>query len=122
MTRLPFEQALGTAIEGAAPAVKEHFLQPPGTQRYRGVMRRVWRCGGWRGLLVGPFLWIGSLTDKLFVNTGTDVPFELENTVTSLPDGRTEMSWSRTFHFSEGTRRFEGIMRFDPKRGVIVDW
>jgi uncharacterized protein DUF4166 len=119
---LPFQAALGAAIEAVAPGVKAHFLQQPGTCRYRGTMRRVWRRSGWRGWLAGPVLRIGSWTDTLFANTGTDVPFELENIVTARPDGRTTMGWTRTFHFREGTRRFHGLMLFSTERGSIVDW
>lgn len=122
MPLLPFQAALGTALEGATPRVREHFLQPPGTCRYRGVMRRVWRRAGWRGRLPAPLLRFGSLHGKLFADTGADVPFELENRVTALPDGRATMTWLRTFHFPSGTRQFHGIMLFEPARGVIVDW
>jgi hypothetical protein len=84
-------------------------------------MRRVWRRAGWQGRLAAPLLWWGSRRGKLFPDTGADVPFELENCVTPLPDGRATMTWLRTFHFPTGTRRFSGIMLFEPARGVIVD-
>ena len=105
MPQLPFAAALGPAIEAASPRVKEHFLQPPGTRRYRGTMHRVWRRSGWRGRVVASFLGKIRWLDTLSAHTGTDVPFELENTVTPLPDGRAAMTWSRTYHFPEGTRR-----------------
>jgi hypothetical protein len=122
MTRHPFEAALGAAAEAAAPAVKAHFLQASGTRRYQGVMRRVWRRGGWQGRAAGPFLWLGNWTDLLFANTGTDVPFELEHTIVDLPDGRSTMTWARTFHFREGLRHFHGVMTYEPERSAIVDW
>ena len=53
---LPFQAALGDALALAAPKVREHFLQQPGTRRYRGTMRRVWRREDWRGWLAAPFL------------------------------------------------------------------
>jgi hypothetical protein len=121
MTLLPFQEALGTAIEAVAPAVGEHFLQPSGTRRYRGVMRRVWRRTGWRGLAASPLLWLGSWTDTLFAETGNDVPFELDHTVTLGADGRAAMRWSRTFHFPRCRRCFEGLMRYEPGRGVVVE-
>ena len=121
-TLLPFQAALGPALEEASPRVREHFLQAPGTRRYRGAMRRVWRRAGWQGRLAAPLLWWGSRRGKLFLDTGADVPFELENCVTPLPDGRATMTWLRTFHFPAGTRRLSGIMRFEPVRGVIVEW
>ena len=119
---LTFQEAVGPSIDSAAPRVKEHFLQHPGRRVYRGVMKRVWRCSGWRGKLSQPFLWIGGWTHTLFSETGCDIPFELENVVTLLPDGRTSMTWTRTFHFPRASRRFDGIMIYDPARRAIVDW
>ncbi len=116
-----FELALGSDVNTLAPNVKEHFLQSSGTRRYRGIMNRVWRREGWQGWLAAIFLQIGSLTQTLFADTGTDVPFELENRTAHLPDGRMTMTWTRTFHFSKATRKFDAIMMFDPKRSVIVD-
>ena len=121
MTVLPFQSFLGTSMEQAAPEVQKHFLQSSGTRRYRGVMKRVWRRAGWQGRLAGPFLKIGSWTGNLFADTGTDVPFELENAVTSLPDGRASMTWDRTFYFPKATRRFKAVMVFDPERRAIID-
>ncbi len=67
------------------------------------------------------FLKAGSLAGTLFADTGEDIPFDLENEVTSLPDGRTTMRWSRRFHFPRGAKRFNAVMRFDEERSVIVD-
>lgn len=121
MAKLIFQAALGSAINAAAPGVREHFLQPIGARRYRGVMRRVWRRGGARGLLAAIFLRAGSLAGTLFSDTGEGVGFQLENEVTLLADGWTTMRWSRTFYFPQGVRKFDAVMRFDEARGVIVD-
>jgi Domain of unknown function (DUF4166) len=122
MTLLPFQGALGPAIESAAPGIRERFLQPSGTRRYRGAMRRIWRREGWQGRAAGAFLWLGSRAETLFADTGADIPFELENSVTRLADGRAAMTWVRAFHFPRGTRRFSATMVYDPARGAIVDW
>lgn len=122
MTALPFVSALGPSMEMVSPRVRQHFSQPLGTRRYRGVMRRVWRRGGIRGRLAGPFLWLGKFMHTLFSDTGENVPFELENTVRALPDGRASMTWVRRFHFAAGARQFDGLVVFDPSRRTIVDW
>ncbi len=122
MTLLPYLAALGSAIEEASPKVREHFVQPSGIRRYRGVMRRVWRRAGWRGRVALISLRIGTWTDAVFAETGMNVPFELENIVNHLFDGRATMTWSRIFHFPQGTKRFHALMVFDPERGVLVDW
>lgn len=122
MILLPFQAELGVAIESAAPLVQKHFLQCGGTRRYSGTMTRVWRCKGWKGTVVRPFLWLASLSNTLFAETGVNVPFELENRVTAQADGGATMSWMRTFRFPNRTRHFSASMGYDPDRRAIVDW
>jgi hypothetical protein len=120
-SRSPFAAALGSQEERLAPRVREHFLMAPGRRRYRGVMTRVWRCRGWRGWLARPFLHVGSWTDTLFPQTGERILFDLEHVVAVEPSGAVTMTWDRTFHFPGKPRRFSAVMRFDPRRGVLVD-
>jgi Domain of unknown function (DUF4166) len=122
MTLLPFQRDLEEDIQSAPPLVRKHFLQPDGTRRYSGVMTRVWRCTGWKGMAARPILWLASLSNMLFAETGEDVPFELENTVTPRADGLATMSWMRTFLFPRRTRRFSATMCYHPDRRVILDW
>ncbi len=117
----PFQAELGVAVESVAPLVRKHFLQSDGTRRYSGTMTRVWRRGGLKGALARPLLWIASLSRTLFAETGVNVPFELENTVTAQSDGRATMSWIRTFRFPHRTRQFPASMCYDPDRRAIVD-
>jgi hypothetical protein len=121
MSVVPFGPALGAAFEALPPRLREHFLQPPGTCRYRGVMRRVWRRGGWQGALLRPVLWLASFSDKLLAQTGENVPFEMEHTVTPLPDGRATMTFDRQFHFPGRTRRFSALWVLDPAAEKILD-
>jgi uncharacterized protein DUF4166 len=117
----PFQFVLGDAIHTLAPKVKEHVLQPPGTVvTYRGRMR-VWRDGGWRGCLAGLLLRVGVLARTMFPETGDDVDFEMEHTVSSHPDDSLSMTWIRTFHFDGISRRFDALMRFGPAE-QFVDW
>lgn len=118
---LPFEGALGTAAQTAAPKVREHFLMSPGSRRYAGTMRRVWRARGWRGVLAWPVLKISAWADLLFTDSGTDVPFEMVHVVKLHDDGRARMTWTRTFRFPGVTRRFHATMVYDPARGLIDD-
>jgi len=121
MKLLPFQAELGVVAESAAPLVRRHFLQSDGTRRYSGTMKRVWRCGGWKGVVVRPLLWFASLSKTLFAETGADVPFSLENTVTIQADGRASMCWVRTFRFAHRTRQFPATMHYNGDRRVIVD-
>jgi hypothetical protein len=121
MIMLPFQAALDIRIRDASPKVREHFSLGAGTHRYRGIMNRIWRRDDWRGRLAKPFLLCGSLANTLFAETGDNIPFELENTVTIQPDGRAQMSWIRTFFFGNRPRRFDAVMEYDAKNRVIID-
>ena len=117
----PFKWAMGDAVHTLAPRVRAHVLQPPGTvATYRGRMR-VWRDGGWRGRVAGWLLRVGALGRTMFPETGEDVDFEMEHTVSSHPDGALSMTWIRTFRFDAVTRRFDALMRFHPTQS-FVDW
>jgi hypothetical protein len=121
MSVVPFYPALGAACESLPPRLREHFLQPPGTRRYRGTMRRVWRRGGWQGTIIRPMLWLASFSDKLLAQTGADVPFEMEHTVAVLPDGRATMTFDRWFRFPRRTRRFSALWVLDAERTRVLD-
>ena len=117
----PFQCALGDAVHTLAPKVKEHVLQPPGTVvTYRGRMR-VSRDGGWRGALAGWLLRVGVFARTMFPETGDNIDFEMEHTVSSHSDDSLSMTWIRTFHFDGVSRRFDALMRFRPAQ-PYVDW
>jgi hypothetical protein len=121
-TLSPFEAALSTTLAEAAPAIAKHFGQSSGVQYYRGTMQRVWRKHGWQSWAAWPFLKLGHHYDTLLDRTGNDVPFELENVVTVLPDGQTSMTWKRIFHFVAETECFNACMVFAPERQRIIDF
>ncbi len=118
----PFVEALGSALEEADPLIKAHFTQPCGIYRYRGVLKKVWRRSGWKGRIVKPFLKMTSRMDILFAYTGEEIPFELINRVSYLPNGRLSMTWERLFYFPQGRQRFIAIMVYDPQRQFIIDY
>ena len=83
-----------------------------------GTMQRVSR--GSRP--AGPFLRFGATRHLLFAETGTDVPFTVENYAYVDSLGRETVTWNRTFHFAERARRFDATMVYDADRGCIVDY
>jgi hypothetical protein len=118
----PFEWTLGESIHSLAPRVKEHLLQAPGTVViYRGRMR-VWRDSGWRGVLTGWLLRLGTFANFLFPETGEEVDFEIKHVVTSHDDGSLSMGWMRTFGFSNVAREFHAMMHFYRQNGSIIIW
>lgn len=69
-----------------------------------------------------PFLKLATRWKFLFPENGKDVPFSIKNTCRSLPTGKAEIYWERTFYFEEITRHFNAFMTVDTKRGVVKDY
>lgn len=77
-------------------------------------MNRVWNAG----LIVRPFLALGSRRNILATDTGRDVPFRIENYPYADSYGRETVTFVRTFPRS----RFDATMIYDEERGEIVDY
>lgn len=116
------EMTLGGAFHALSPQVGRHFQNGQGPRRYNGVMSRVWRRTGWRGLLASGALRLSACAETLFSETGEDIPFEIVTRNENDRDGKPCMSIERTFFFPRRTRRFVAVMSFDPARRVIVDF
>lgn len=117
----PIQHALGESIKTLPPLVREHFSLTSGRAVYRGKMNKIWRRGGFAGALAVPLLWLGSLSNTLFAETGEDIPFELENWIKTEPDGHVTMGWYRTFTFGKNVRHFNAVMSFDDHKKVVRD-
>lgn len=118
----PFQHALGSELEQLALPVRRHFTLDHGRRLYRGTMRKIWHRSGWLGFALTPILYLASVTDTLFAETGENVSFELENMVFQGDDGRVRMTWCRTFYMSGKPRRFDAVMMFDEQQQIILDW
>jgi uncharacterized protein DUF4166/DoxX-like protein len=119
--RSPFAEALREDLSLAAPLVRAHLTPEMGIHSYEGVMRRVWRVEGPRRWLTAPFLWVGSWAHTLFPETGDGIPFQIVNRFFTGLDGRSRMTFERTFHFPAVDRRFEATTRYDDEADVILD-
>src|SRR5437868_9783694 len=76
----------------------------------------------WKGALYTlPFLYLGTWRRIMFPETGTNIPFTVENYALLDKFGRETVTWVRTF-FSRRTRRFDAYMIFSEKRKGIVDY
>lgn len=117
-----FARALGTDFSGLHPALQARFgLTPDAGQACRGVgvMDEIWRGGPH----VIPFLHFGSMRNILFPETGTTVPFEIENYCYRDNYGRDTTTFVRTFDVAPGRRRrFDATMIWSQTRGCIVDY
>jgi hypothetical protein len=82
-----------------------------------GVMDAVWK-----GLpYTTPFLYLGTWRRIMFPETGSKIPFTIENYAFVDDFGRETVTWIRTFS-SRRTRRFDAYMIYSEQRGCIVDY
>lgn len=84
----------------------------------RGTMSRI-RRGPWWTV---PFLLIGRLRHILVADTGTNVPFVIENYPYLDPYGRETVTFVREYRARRRPARFDATMVLDPDRTTIVDY
>jgi Domain of unknown function (DUF4166) len=117
-----FQQALGDDFDRLHPELQRRF----GVDGDRdqgcvgtGTMDRVWRGGAF----TVPFLHLGTLRHVLFPETGTNIPFTIENYAYQDTYGRPTLTFVRTFQVRpHRRRRFDATMVYHPGRNVIVDY
>ncbi|MFB2585386.1 DUF4166 domain-containing protein [Herbiconiux liukaitaii] len=122
MTRSMFRTALG----------EERFarLHPMLQRRFGVSLEAGYACVG-RGTMVSirrgpwwtvPFLLIGRLRHILVADTGTQVPFTIENYPYRDPFGRETVTFVREYRVRRTPARFDATMVLDESRGVVVDY
>ncbi|KAA9340268.1 DUF4166 domain-containing protein [Adhaeribacter soli] len=116
-----YKKYLGSDFEKLHPKMQQRFgmssrngLAMIGT----GKMDRIWNAG----LHTLPFLHFGTLRNIMFPETGTDIPFSIENYVYEDSLGRETVTWIRKFHFPEKLRRFDATMIYSEKERRIIDY
>lgn len=116
-----YAQTLGTDFQRLHPVMQRRLgLHSAKAEGFigRGVMERISNAG----LLVRPFLWLGTLRRILFPERGQQIPFIIENYAYQDPLGRETVAWLRTFRFPHQDRHFDATMVYDAQRRVIVDY
>ncbi|WP_254359269.1 DUF4166 domain-containing protein [Microbacterium hominis] len=114
-----FEAALGPDFERLHPMMRRRFgvgLDSGEACVARGVMTSI-RRGPWWTV---PFLQIGRLRNILIPDTGTDVPFVIENFPYRDPLGRETVTFVREYTLGARRRRFDATMILDGNR--VVDY
>lgn len=116
-----YQQALGGTFQKLHPEIRKRFgfssqdgIASIGT----GIMENIWR-GRFYTL---PFLYVGTWRNIMFPASGANVPFTVQNYPYIDPFGRETVTWIRTFHFPDKTRRFDATMIYSWQRGLIVDY
>ncbi|MEV6600947.1 DUF4166 domain-containing protein [Actinoplanes sp. NPDC051346] len=117
-----FESALREDFGRLHPRLRRRFGVDGETDQGcvgTGVMNRVWRGAAF----TAPFLHVGTLRHVLFPETGTDVPFTIENYAYRDTYDRPTLTFVRTFQVrSHRRRRFDATMVYHPERDVIIDY
>lgn len=114
-----FETALGSDFGRLHPMMRRRFGVGLDSQEAcvgRGVMTRI-RRGPWWTV---PFLQVGRLRNILIPDTGTDVPFVIENFPYLDPLGRETVTFVREYTVGKKRRRFDATMILAD--GRIVDY
>jgi hypothetical protein len=114
-----FETAMGADFHRLHPMLQRRFgvgLDSGEACVGTGVMTRI-RRGPWWTV---PFLQIGRLRNILVPDTGTDVPFTIENHPYRDPFGRETVTFVREYDIRGRRRRFDATMIL--ARGRIVDY
>lgn len=114
-----FEEALGADFERLHPMLQRRFgvgLRRGEACVGRGTMTRI-RRGPWWTV---PFLQIGRLRNILIPDTGTDIPFVIENYPYRDPFGRETVTFVREYTIEQHRRRFDATMVL--AEGRIVDY
>ncbi|SEG66700.1 DUF4166 domain-containing protein [Paenibacillus sp. UNC499MF] len=115
-----YERALGEDIARLHPRIRERFGFGSGdgvASVGEGVMHRVW-TSKWTAL---PLL-IGTSRHIMFPESGTEIPFTIENFAYRDSYGRETVTWIRKFAFGSRVRHFDATMIYSSRRGRIVDY
>ncbi len=117
-----FERALGADYARLHPELQRRFGFSSEDGRScvgTGVMDQIWRGSAF----TVPFLWLGTARHILFPETGTRVPFMIENYAYRDGFGRETLTFVRTFEVRpRRRRRFDATMVYSPHRRRIVDF
>lgn len=114
-----FEEALGANFERLHPMLQRRFgvgLRRGEACVGRGTMTSI-RRGPWWTV---PFLQIGRLRNILIPDTGTNIPFVIENYPYRDPFGRETVTFVREYTIEQHRRRFDATMVL--AKGRIVDY
>ena len=113
-----YQRALGDEFKRLHPQIRRKFeiTSADGVMSFgRGVMESIWKGR----FYTTPFLHLGAKRRVLFAETGSNIPFELENYSYVDGLGRETVTWNRTFGLAT-PRRFDETMIFSERRRCIV--
>lgn len=113
-----FQKALGPEFERLHPEIRRQYSIHSESAKAcigRGVMERVWHGP----FYTWPFLYLGSLRRVMFLESGRDVPFSIENFAYRDGHGRETFTWIRRFEFPR-VRQFDEWVIFSERRQRLL--
>ncbi len=116
-----YQRALGPDFDRLHPEIQARFsLTSAGGEGSVGVgvMEDIWRGPWW----TRPFLQFGTWRNLMFPESGTDVPFTIENWPYVDRHGRETVTFVRTFELPFLRRRFDATMVYSEERDGVVDY
>jgi hypothetical protein len=115
-----YRRALGSDFNRLHPEIQRRFgfSSADGIASIgRGTMEEVWK-GRFYTI---PFLYVGTWRRIMFPETGSNIPFTIENYAFVDQFGRETVSWIRTFQ-SRRIRRFDAYMIYSEGQGRVIDY
>lgn len=116
-----YQHALGSDFDRLHPRIQERFGFSSGdgvASVGTGEMEELWRGAAF----TMPFLAVGTWRNIMFPDSGTEVPFTIENYAYLDGFGRETVTWVRTFQLPRRARRFDATMIYSEGRGRVVDY
>ncbi|MGH3521116.1 MAG: DUF4166 domain-containing protein [Haloechinothrix sp.] len=115
-----FQRAMGSDFERLHPKMRARLstgLDRGATCVATGIMSRIWHGTP----LLKPLLHLAAAERLLLPETGTDVPFTMENRPIRDAAGRDGLTYSRTFEMPRRNRRFDTVTILDPATNQLID-
>ncbi len=113
-----YKKFLGSNFEKLHPKLQQRYGLSTEREIFikgTGIMTEVRNAG----IHVMPFLHMGTASNLMFPETGTNIPFTIENYCYKDSYGRETVSWTRKFDFGNKIRRFDETMIYSEKQKVI---
>ncbi|WEG08844.1 DUF4166 domain-containing protein [Microbacterium horticulturae] len=117
-----FARGIGADFDKLHPMMQKRFGVSVANGRAcvgTGVMHEIRRSPWW----ARPFLLLGATRNILFPESGSEVPFRIDNYPYIDDFGRETVTFIRTMHVGPGRRRrFDATMIYSERRGCVVDY
>lgn len=116
-----YKEVLGSDFYKLHPMMQQRFGLSAANRQCmtgRGTMELVWNAG----IHTVPFLYMGTFRHIMFPETGTNIPFTIENYSYLDSFNRETVAWIRRFQFGKKVRCFDATMILSKNSKRIIDY